>query len=358
MRSAPAALLLAAACLQGCASRDLSQYGQPTDTATLRIAGASAPGPLYNLWAAEYAQVDASTRVVYASSSSSAGQAAVIGGKTEMGATDDPLTDEALGGRHLLHIPATLSAVGVAYHLADGALPPGVPLRLSPDLVAGILSGGVSRWDDPGIRALNPDAKLSATGIRVVVRTGESGVSKQVNQWLLAAAPAWKKTQLALNTLPAPPRTGVGVADFDQALRELAQENTLGIVPFASAVSKKLPMAALKNRAGRFVAPSLDAMSSSAAARAAQSADLRVSLIDAPGEGSYPIVAFTYLVVEQNWADARTGQALAQFLWWATHDGQHFAPGIGYATLPAEALIRTESALFRLTAGGAPAIAR
>jgi phosphate transport system substrate-binding protein len=97
---------------------------------------------------------------------------------------------------------------------------------------------------------------------------------------------------------------------------------------------------------------------SAAAAETRIPPDLRVSLVDASGEGTYPLVSFSYALVRRDIADARRGEAIATFLWWATHEGQKYGPPRGYSTLPADVVIRVEEALRTLKAGNAAAITR
>ena len=53
-------------------------------------------------------------------------------------------------------------------------------------------------------------------------------------------------------------------------------------------------------------------------------------------------------------SDPVKGKAIAQFIWWAIHDGQKFGPPLHYATLPAEVVKMEEATLKGLTAKGQP----
>ena len=129
----------------------------------------------------------------------------------------------------------------------------------------------------------------------------------------------------------------------------------VGYIELAYANQNHLPVAALKNREGQFVVPSLASVTA-AAAGVSVPEDYRVSITDAPGPDSYPIAAFTYLLVYRDVADPLRGAALARFLWWAAHDGQRLAPALDYAPLPAALVTRVEATVRSLTAQGKPAL--
>ncbi len=126
----------------------------------------------------------------------------------------------------------------------------------------------------------------------------------------------------------------------------------------AYALKNGLPAAALQNRAGRFVEPTLRSTSAAAAAAiGGMSPDLRVSLTDQPGEDTYPVVGFTYLLVYREQMDRAKGKALAEFLWWAIHAGQQYAPDLLYAPLPADVVRLVEAKVREITHRGEPLLA-
>jgi phosphate transport system substrate-binding protein len=125
----------------------------------------------------------------------------------------------------------------------------------------------------------------------------------------------------------------------------------LGYLEAAYAVQNKLTVAAVKNQAGKFIAPSPEAVS--AAANDAELSDkLTASLVNPKGENSYPIASYSYVLVFENAKDATKGEALAKFLWWASHEGQQYAKELHYAPLPEPVVKRVESRLKQLSAGG------
>jgi len=130
---------------------------------------------------------------------------------------------------------------------------------------------------------------------------------------------------------------------------------TIGYVELAYAIQTKMPVVALQNKAGKFVKPSLEGISSAAAgALATMPADYRVSIVNADGDTTYPIGAFTYILVYEDMKDPTKAKAIADFLWWAIHDGQEMGPPLNYAKLPQELVTKEEATLKQLKANGQP----
>ncbi|PYS80316.1 MAG: phosphate ABC transporter substrate-binding protein PstS, partial [Acidobacteria bacterium] len=131
--------------------------------------------------------------------------------------------------------------------------------------------------------------------------------------------------------------------------------NTIGYVELAYAVQNKLPAALVRNKAGNFVEPTIDAVTAAAAASIATTPDdLRVSITDAAGAAAYPISSYTYILAYKVQADATKGKTLVDFLWWGIHDGEKFAKELQYAPLPDEIIKRAEAKINSITAGGKP----
>src|SRR5207245_4821876 len=133
---------------------------------------------------------------------------------------------------------------------------------------------------------------------------------------------------------------------------------SLGYIELSYAVENKLPFAALKNKAGAFVDPSIDSIVAAAASVASSMpGDFRVSITDAAGASAYPIASFTYLLVYEDMTDRTKAEALAKFLWWAEHDGQKLSAPLQYAPLPAALIAKVEAKLKTLRSGGQPLLA-
>ncbi|HEV8320514.1 MAG TPA: phosphate ABC transporter substrate-binding protein PstS [Myxococcota bacterium] len=328
----------------------------PSDGAIdLNGAGATFPYPLYSKWVAEYGKVDARVRINYQSIGSGGGIRQILERTVDFGASDAPMSDEELAKApgKLHHIPTTLGAVVLAYNV------PGLTgtLNLSADAVAGLFLGDIKTWNDPKIAALNPGMKLPADAVSVAYRSDGSGTTAVFTDYLAKVSPAWKAKVGAGKSVKFP--VGLGAKGNEGVAGSVkTTPGTLGYVELAYATTTGLPYASVINKAGKSVAPAIDSITAAAAAAAAaMPEDLRVSITDAPGDAAYPISAFTYILVYEDTADAVKGKALAQFLWWAVHDGQAHCAALHYAPLPAAVVTKVEAKLRLLKSGGAPLLA-
>ncbi len=329
-----------------------SSSGSAGGAIRLQGAGATFPNPLYQKWLSEYGKANPNTRIDYQSIGSGGGIKQIKEQTIDFGASDAPMKDEDLKSApgELLHIPTVLGAVVVTYNLQGIQQ----PLKFSPKTIADIFLGKIKRWDDAAIKADNAGVNLPAADITVVHRTDGSGTSAVFTDYLSKISPEWKEkigTGTSVNW-PA----GQGGKGNEGVTGQIKQQgNTVGYVELAYAVQNKLPVALIKNRAGNFVEPSLDAVTAAAAESVSTTQeDLRTSITDAAGANVYPIASYTYLLVYKNQKDAVKGKALVDFLWWGTHDGERFARDLQYAPLPEEITKRAEAKINSITADGKP----
>ncbi|MBI5507315.1 MAG: phosphate ABC transporter substrate-binding protein PstS [Deltaproteobacteria bacterium] len=318
---------------------------------SLQGAGATFPYPLYSKWVAEYQKRDPRVRINYQSIGSGGGIRQITERTVDFGASDAPMNDDELGRApaKLIHVPTALGAVVVTYNL------PGVSgLKLSAELIAAVFLGEISSWADPMIAAANPGLKLPAGPLMVTYRSDGSGTTAVFTEYLAKVSPAWKEKVGSGKSVKFP--VGLGAKGNEGVAGQIkATPGSLGYVELAYAKQAGLAFALVQNRAKAFVAPSVDSVKAAAAAVADTIPDdLRVSIVDPPGADAYPIASFTYILAYAAQPDAVKGKALAQFLWWAIHDGQLLAPGLDYAPLPAALALRIEAKLKLLEANGAP----
>ncbi|HEX4646660.1 MAG TPA: phosphate ABC transporter substrate-binding protein PstS, partial [Verrucomicrobiae bacterium] len=109
----------------------------------------------------------------------------------------------------------------------------------------------------------------------------------------------------------------------------------IGYVELVYADQNKLPVADVKNSAGKFIAPSVDSVTQ-ALATAKIPDDFRFSMVNPPGDKAYPISGATWLLVYEQQKDAGKGKKLVEFLNWALEKGEGMAPSLDYAPLPDE----------------------
>jgi len=319
---------------------------------SLQGAGATFPNPLYQKWLSEYGKVNPNIRIDYQSIGSGGGIKQIQAQTVDFGASDAPMTDAEMKGGpgDLVHIPTVLGAVVLTYNLQGVAK----PLRFSPEVIADIFLGKITKWNDPRIKADNPDANLPAADITVVHRAESSGTTFVFTDYLSKVSPEWKQ-KVGTDKTPKWP-VGQGGKGNEGVMGQIKnQPNTIGYVELAFAVQNKMPAASIKNASGKFVEPTIDAVTAAAAASAAITPDdLRVSITNAAGADVYPISSYTYILAYRDQKDATKGKALVDFLWWGIHDGEKFAKELQYAPLPAEIVKRAEAKINSITSGGKP----
>lgn len=325
--------------------------GGPNGAVSLQGAGATFPNPLYQKWLSEYGKLHPNVRIDYQSIGSGGGIKQLKEQTVDFGASDSPMKDEDLKSApgEVLHIPTVLGAVVITYNL-EGV---NQTLRFSPEVLADIYLGKITKWNDPRLAADNAGVSLPAADITVVYRSDGSGTSAVFTDYLSKVSGEWKE-KVGAGTSPRWP-AGLGAKGNEGVTGQVKKTpNTIGYVELAYAVQNKLPVAHLKNASGAFVEPTIDSVTAAAAASAGSTPDdLRVSITNAAGPSAYPIASYTYILVYKNQRDAAKGKALVDFLWWGIHEGENFAKELQYAPLPADIVRRAESKINSITAGGA-----
>ena len=302
------------------------------DRVQLTGAGATFPYPIYARWFSDYEQANP-VRVNYQSIGSGGGIRQLTEGTVDFGASDAPMNQEELAkAPGTLHIPTVIGAVAVTYNLPGLAQ----PLKLSGEVLADIFLGRLTKWNDPRLQQLNPGVALPNRDILVVHRTDASGTTYVFTEYLAAVSPAWQQ-QVGMGKSVKWP-TGLGAKGNEGVTGQVRQtEGAVGYVEQVYATQNNLPVAAVQNAAGRFVAPTLEASAAAAAGaqeKLAGSPDFRISLVNAAGADAYPISTWTYLLVPAQMPDCTKAQALVQVVRWALTDGSVAARELGYAPLP------------------------
>jgi len=325
--------------------------GAITAAKELTGAGATFPYPLYSKWFDVYNQ-KTGIKINYQSVGSGAGIQQLTQKTVDFGASDAPMTDEQLktAGAEVLHIPTVMGAVVVIYNLT------GVDkgLKLTTEALSGIYLGTITRWNDPKIAADNPTVKLPNADVAVVHRSDGSGTTNIFTDYLSSVSADWKSKVGKSTSVNWP--VGLGAKGNEGVAGQVKQTpNSIGYVELAYAVQNKLPYAYMKNQAGQFVEPTLESTTAAAAGAAvSMPEDLRVSIVNAPGEKSYPIAGYTYLLVYRDQQNGAKGKALVDFLWWGVHDGEQYATDLLYASLPTEVVTKVEAKIKSITYQGKP----
>ena len=331
-------VLLAACALLGTAAQAQLQ---------LNGAGATFPYPIYSKWFNDYIQVDPAVRFNYQSIGSGGGIKQITEQTVDFGASDGPMTDEQLKAApgHLMHFPTVMGAVVLTYNAA------GVPagLKLTPEAIAGIYLGTITKWNDPVLASANPGVSLPSSDIIVVHRSDGSGTSYIFTDYLSKISKQWNDKVGKGTSVNWP--VGLG-GKGNEGVTGLVKQSTgsIGYVELIYALSNEMPVADVKNAAGAFVTPSLASVTAAAAAAAQHMPeDFRVSITNAAGADAYPISGMTWLLVYEKQKDAEKGKKLVQFLDWMVRDGQKAAPALHYAPLPAQVVAKEQQAVRRIT---------
>jgi phosphate transport system substrate-binding protein len=298
---------------------------------SLTAAGATFPYPVYSQWFDAYHQ-KADVTINYQPMGSGAGVQQVRSRTMDFGASDTPVSNGDLKTmpKKLLQIPAVAGAVVIAYNL------PGItkPLKLDGPTLADIYLGKIAKWNDSRIAALNPGVALPNLGIVVGHRSDGSGTSFIFTSYLSAVSPEWKDKVGTGKSVSWP--VGIGGKGNSGVAGVIKQSpGALGYVELAYAQQNKFQYAALRNKAGKFVLPSVEATTAAAAgATEMLQKDIRSSIVNASGERSYPIASFTYLLVYEDIGNTQKANEIKAFLKWAITHGQMMAKPLYYAPLP------------------------
>src|SRR5574341_546325 len=319
---------------------------------TITGAGATFPFPLYSQWFYDYAFVDPTVKFNYQSIGSGGGIKQITAKTVDFGASDAILNDDQYKAAPGIQMfPTVAGAEALAVNLkGDDGNPITATIQFPYTSVADIFLGKIKKWNDPVLAAANPDLKLPDKDIVVVHRSDGSGTTFIFTDYLSSVSSEWKDTVGKGTSVKWP--VGLG-GKGNEGVTGLVKQTpgSIGYVELAYASQNKLPVAALQNKEGQFVTPTLEA-TSAAAAGIEMPADYRVSITDAGGKASWPIASFTYLLVHRNATDATKGEALVRFLWWASHDGQPLAAPLDYAPLPPKVVERLEHTIRSLTVQG------
>lgn len=302
---------------------------------TLNGAGATFPYPMYSKWFSEYHKLHADIQVNYQSIGSGGGIRQVTEGTVDFGASDMPMTDGQLAEAQtkrktrILNIPSVLGADVPAYNV------PGVSgdVKFTPEALAGIFLGTITKWNDKAISSVNPGVNFPDKPIIVVHRSDGSGTTFIWTDYLSKISSEWQ-SKVGRNTSVQWPigLGGKGNEGVAGSIRQLS--GAIGYVELIYAVQNNIPFGTVKNSAGNFVKASLDSVTAAAASSPKMPADFRVSITNAPGKDAYPISSFTWLLIPEQSKDAAKGKILADFLNWMMTDGQKMTAALSYAPLP------------------------
>ncbi len=303
------------------------------DSIRLTGSGASFPFPLYTTWFKSYNKLNKDILVDYQAKGSGAGIKDFINHTVDFAASDAAMNDDEIAkvkeGVQLL--PMTAGTVVLAYNL------PGNPkgLKLSREVYPKIFLGEIKKWNDPAIKKDNPDVKLPDTDITVVRRADSSGTTFVFTKHLSAISEAWKKGPGTGKTVKWPSSDKIVAAPKNDGVTATIKQTpgAIGYIEYGFAKLAKVEMAALQNKAGKFIMPTAES-GAAALAGANLPEDMRIWLSDPEGEKSYPIATYTWLLCYKKYEDPKKAEALRKVVDYCLTEGQKVSDKIGYIPLP------------------------
>src|SRR5215813_1938287 len=330
----------------GCSDSPKTDAAAPEDAPTGQIlingAGATFPYPIYSKWFDQYHRLFPQIQINYQSIGSGGGIRQVIEGTVDFGATDSPMTDAQLteAKTKILHFPTVLGAVVPAYDI------PGISeeINFTPEALAGIFLGKITKWNDPELKKVNAALNLPDKGIVVVHRSDGSGTTYVWTDYLAKVNPEWK-SKVGTNTSVNWP-AGLG-GKGNEGVAGLIKQTpySIGYLEFIYAIHNKMTYGRVRNSDDNFVKADLDSVAAAAAGVKTIPSDFRVSITNAPGHDSYPISSYTWLLIPPKIPDPAKKEAIVDFLHWMLDDGQQMVEALAYARLPKELVDMEQKAI-------------
>lgn len=332
----------------------------PVDVGSGSITGAGAtfPQPFYQKAFYDYTAKHPAVTVNYGGGGSGAGINGFTNNTVDFGASDIPMNateiTKAGGDSTMTQIPTTLGVISVAFNVSGVS-----SLNLDGDTLVKIFMGTIKNWNDPAIAALNPGTSFPNKVITTVHRSDGSGTTYHFTDYLSKISPAWKDaTKSPAKSISWPAAAQQQAASGNQAVAQgiTSTDGAIGYVELAYVVQTGMKQAAIKNAAGKFLQASV-AGATAAAATNTNVGPTNFSITNAPGDTSYPIAAFSWVMLRTSYTDAAKGKAVVYlFKWLTSTDGQKEGADLQYAPLPSAVSSLALTNLKTIKAGGSTAI--
>ncbi len=307
-------------------------------------AGATFPYPIYSKWFSEYSTAHPGVKINYQSIGSGAGIRQVTSGTVDFGAADVPMTDDQLAASKvkIIHIPTVLGAVVPIFNVK------GVKdLKIGPEVLADIYLGKITTWNDSRLAKDNPGVSLPSEPIFIVHRAEGSGTTFIFTDYLSKVSQDWQTTVGKGAASPSWP-VGIGAKGNEGVAAMVRQvEGAVGYVELIYALQNNINYGSVKNAAGKWLKATTEGVSA-AAAGAKIPADYRVSITNAPGDNSYPISSFTWLLIPSPPKDANNGKVIKDFLQWMLDHGESEVTTLHFAPLPDPVAARVKATIAQL----------
>lgn len=300
------------------------------DARQITGAGATFPAPLYLKWA-EAAEPAIGVQLDYQAIGSGGGQNQILNRSVDFGASDAPMDPATLDAGDLLQVPTVVGAVLVIVNI------PGLgmnELKLPDTVVADIYAGTVTNWNDPSIVAANPGVKLPSLAITPIHRADGSGTTLVWTSYLCAISPSWMRT-IGAGTSVNWPAGARAIGNGGVAARVRNTPGAIGYVESTYAVQNNSVTVQLRNKSGHYVSPSIEAFQAAASqADWLGAKNFAVSIINMPGDASWPIVSATFILLPKHPQDPAASASVVKFIEWAYKNGSAIATSLHYIPLP------------------------
>ncbi len=310
----------------------------------LNVGGATFVAPMMDKWSGTYHQAKG-IKVNYNAQGSGFGIKGLIDKTLDFACSDAPLNEEqtekarAAAGE-VVHIPLVMGGVVPIYNLPTIDK----PVHFTGPVLADIFLGKITNWNDPALKELNKEIELPDLKIGVVHRSDGSGTTYIFTKYLSSVSENWRNKIKGGFGTTISWETGTGAPGNPGVANSVKlSPGAIGYVELIYALENQLQYGAVKNKAGEFVRASLEAVTAAAAAAEIPD-DLKISLIDMPGKESYPISGASFAITYVNPPSGK-GKLIADFLRWATHEGQDLAKDLHYARLPAAVVEKVDKKL-------------
>ena len=304
--------------------------------ADLTGAGATFPYPIYSKWAEAY-KAQTGIGLNYQSIGSGGGIKQIKAKTVDFGASDMPLKKEELEKEGLVQFPAVIGGVVPVVKLEG--IKPG-QLRFTPEVLADIYLGKITKWDDPAIVKLNSDARLPSLNITVLHRADGSGTTFLFTDWLSKTVPEWKEKVGAGTAVKWPVGVG-GKGNEGVAANAQRLNGAIGYVEYAYAKKNNLTYVQLKNRANQWILP--DDETFKAAAAGADWSSMDLVLTDQKHQNAWPITGASYILMHKVQADPTVGRAVLKFFNWSFANGEKMATDLDYVPLPKDVVTKVKA---------------
>jgi phosphate transport system substrate-binding protein len=344
-----AAAIVGTAC-GGSGTASASPSPVDVGSGSLTGAGSTFDAPLFQKAFYDYSAKYPQVTINYQPVGSGAGIQQFIKNTVDFGATDVPMASaditSAGGPDTLTQIPVTLGVVSIAFNVQGVS-----QLNLDAGTLAAIFLGHITKWNDPAIAALNSGVTLPSTKITVAHRSDGSGTTYIFTDYLAKVSSEWKSKVGAAKSVSWP--VGVG-GSGNQAVAQAitSTDGAIGYVELAYVVQTGMHQAAIKNANGKFVAASV-AGATAAAAQNTSISPTNFSITNEPGDTTYPIAGFSWVILRTSFSDATKGKAVVYLVKWLVSSGQSEGSDLQYAPLPSAVQSLALTNLKLVKAGGA-----